>query len=313
VAQVVGAAWQGLDAGGVTPVVKHFPGHGSVTADSHATLPVQSRTVAEMESRDLVPFAAAVRDGVPAVMMGHIRVPEWGKAPASLNPHAYAYLRETLGFEGLAVTDALNMAAVADLYSSSEAAVAAVRAGADLVVMPADTDKAIAGIEAAVTRGKLSRERLDEAVARVILAAREQASAAPSAVEPTRPQAFVDHSIVVAARDCDKLIGSAVKVSGGTKAQRAMLRKELRAQGVKIDPAGTPILLVDGDRGHGKAAVVVALGGPWGLPTSTAHAYVATWGTGVAQMRALAGVLAGDIRPRGDWPVAVKLPHPVCR
>jgi len=311
VADVIWAAWQGLADGGVTPVLKHFPGHGSVRTDSHKGLPVQSASIATLESRDLVPFATAVADGAPAVMMGHIRVKAWGSAPASVNPRAYEYLREELGFDGLAMTDAMNMGAITERYGPGKAAVLAIRAGADLVVVPADLDKAIAGIEKAVRNGKLPRERLDDAVAHVIVAAMAQARRAPD-VEPKRPSAFVEGSIVVASARCDALIGDAVKVTGGSTAQRKALAKALRAEGVSVGSKGTVIALVSGDRGRADADVVVALGGPWGLPKSDAKTYVATWGGGGAQLRALTKVLIGEVAPRGTWPVKLALPHDVC-
>ena len=312
VAGVVTSAWQGLASGGVTPVIKHFPGHGSVTTDSHTGLPVQSASLAKLAKRDMVPFATAIEDGVPAVMMGHIRVTAWGKAPATVNPRAYAYLRDTLGFDGLIVTDAMNMAAITDRYSGGKAAVLALAAGADLVLMPAHLDASIAGIVAAVEDGTLSRERLDDAVAHVIVASAAVSSAATGAVQPQRPQEFVEGSIVVAAKSCGALIGDEVRIVGGTTAQRSTLAGELKARGVTVGDAGTSILLVGGDRGHGTADVVVATGGPWGLADSHATAYVATWGTGAAQMRALAAVLAGDVAPRGTWPVGLSLPYTAC-
>ena len=311
VAEVVGAAWHGLEDGGVTPVLKHFPGHGSVRTDSHTGLPVQSASIATLESRDLVPFASAVADGAPAVMVGHIRVKAWGNAPASVNPRAYAYLREELAFDGLVMTDAMNMGAITERYGPGKAAALAIGAGADLVVMPANLDKAIAGIEQAVMNGTLPRERLDEAVARVAMAAMAQARLV-SNVEPERPTAFVEGSIVVASARCDALIGDAVHVTGGTPGQRTALATALRAEGVRVGSKGTVIALVAGDRGHAKADVVVALGGPWGLPKSTAKTYVATWGGGGEQLRALAKVLTGEVAPRGTWPVKLRLPYSVC-
>ena len=123
--RAVAAAWTGLDAGGVTPVVKHFPGHGSVAVDSHAGLPHQAATLAELSQRDFVPFADAITSGAPAVMMGHIQVAAWGDAPATVNPLAYSYLRDELGFDGVIMTDAMNMEAITDLYAPGAATVAA--------------------------------------------------------------------------------------------------------------------------------------------------------------------------------------------
>ena len=309
--RAVAAAWTGLDAGGVSPVLKHFPGHGSVAVDSHTGLPHQSATIAELSQRDFVPFADAISSGAPAVMMGHIQVAAWGNAPATVNPLAYAYLRDEMGFDGVIMTDAMNMEAITDLYAPGAATVAALNAGADLVLMPADLDAAIAGIEAAVADGSLSRARLDDAAAKVILLARFQARD-QEAFAPARPREFVEGSVVVASRDCSALIGPTVRISGGTASQRALLATALVARGKAVGTKGTEIALVNGDAGHADATVVVALGGPWGLPASTAHTYVAAWGEGEEQMDAVAAVLAGDVAPRGTWPVAVSVPFPSC-
>ncbi len=309
--RAVAAAWAGLDAGGVTPVVKHFPGHGSVAVDSHTGLPHQTATISELARRDFVPFADAISAGAPSVMMGHIQVAEWGEAPATVNSLAYAYLRDDLGFDGLIMTDAMNMEAITDLYAPGAATVAALNAGADLVLMPADLDAAIAGIEAAVADGSLPRARLDDAAAHVILLARYQArdhEAFPAA----RPKDFVEGSVAVASLDCAALIGPTVQISGGTASQRALLARALVARGVSVGSKGTAIALVNGDTGHADATVVVALGGPWGLPASSAHTYVAAWGEGEEQMAAVAAVLAGDVTPRGTWPVSLKLSAPAC-
>ena len=312
VAGAVSAAWHGFAAAGVAPVIKHFPGHGSVTVDSHVALPRQQQTIAELANTDLVPFATAIDEGVPAVMVGHLAVAGWGTTPTSVNPRTYAYLRNDLGFTGLAITDAMNMEAITDRYGSGEAAVAAIRAGADLVLMPASTDGAIKGIVSAVGRGTLSRDRLDEAAARVILLARWQQGLEVTAATAERPSAFVEGSIVVATANCSALIGDTVRITGGTTAQRKALATALRDHGVTVGSSGTLIRLVDGDRGRGSGDVVVALGGPWGLHASEANTYVATWGSGAEQLRALAAVLAGDAEPRGTWPVKVNVPVPTC-
>lgn len=167
-ARTVVAAADGLLAGGVVPVLKHFPGHGSVTSDSHSGLPVQGASMAQLTVRDLVPFAEAVDAGVPAVMLAHLDVAALDPGvPASLSPAAYRLLRDGLGFEGVAVTDALNMAAVAEA-APGEAAVRALAAGADLLLMPRDAGAAVTAIVAAVRDGRVPLERLQEAATRVI-------------------------------------------------------------------------------------------------------------------------------------------------
>lgn len=168
-ADAVVAATQGLLDGAIVPTVKHFPGHGSVTTDSHVGLPVQSATVAELWQRDLIPFQAAVNAGVPVVMIGHIDVPELDPGvPASLSPAAYALLRDELGFAGVTVTDALNMAAVTAGYKNGEESVAALRAGVDLLLMPPNLGAAHEAIVAALADGSLSRDRIDDAATRVV-------------------------------------------------------------------------------------------------------------------------------------------------
>jgi beta-N-acetylhexosaminidase len=176
------AAARGFLSAGVVPVVKHFPGHGSVSADSHVTLPVQRRSLAELERRDWVPFARAIDAGLPAVMVGHLDVRAADKGvPSSLSrPVVTGILRERLGFDGLVVTDALDMAAVRRHLGPDRAAVAALRAGADVALMPVDPAGARAAIVRAVKGGYLSRVRLEQAAARqVALLLHQQATARP--------------------------------------------------------------------------------------------------------------------------------------
>ena len=167
-ARTVVAAGRGLLDGGTVPVLKHFPGHGSVTADSHVGLPVQPAGIHQLAARDLVPFAAAVDAGAPVVMMGHLDVVQLDPGvPSSLSPAAYRLLRENLGFDGVAVTDALDMGAV-PVGTPGEEVARALAAGADLVLKPRDVGAAHAAVVAAVQTGALPRERLEEAATRVV-------------------------------------------------------------------------------------------------------------------------------------------------
>lgn len=314
--RAVVAAAQGFAEGGVVPAVKHFPGHGSVRADSHTSVAVQNRTLEQLERKDLVPFAAAIDGGVPVVMMAHIVVGEWGKAPASVNPAAYTYLRESMGFDGLIVTDAMNMEGVTALFGPGQAEVAAIRAGADMIVIPGDLDAVETAMREALFDGSLPRPRLDDAAARSILLARWHAAQVPSATVAERGYAstYSAEAAVVAARQCDALVGASARIVGGTTGQRAQLAKGLRAAGIAVkgDSAETTVALVRGDTTAARADVVVALGGPWGLEKSTADAYVAMWGGGPDQMSALAAILSGNADPRGTWPIDIALDHPVC-
>ena len=163
----------GYNRSGIVSTTKHFPGHGGATADSHTTLPVLTETLDELEARDLAPFATAVEAGAPSVMIGHLDVEAIAPGvPSSLAPETYAYLREELGFEGVAITDSLGMGAVA---GTPALAVRALQAGADLLLMPADTRRAHQTITRALEDGSLDRARVEEAAARVVALQRWQA------------------------------------------------------------------------------------------------------------------------------------------
>ena len=167
------ATVEGLSAGGVVPVVKHFPGHGGATVDTHEEL-ASTAPLSELRERDLIPFAAVVGATDAAVMVGHLNVPGLtGGMPASLSPAAInGLLREELGHSGLIVTDSLIMGAIRSQWSVSEAALLAITAGADLALVGGLEDAAavFSEIEAAVAEGRLSLERLDDAATNVLRA-----------------------------------------------------------------------------------------------------------------------------------------------
>lgn len=316
VARTVVAAVDGFVAGGMVPTIKHFPGHGSVTADSHVALPVQRASVAELAERDLVPFQRAVRAGAPAVMMSHIALEEWGGVPTTLAPEAYAYLRDEWGFTGVIVTDALNMRAVSDDYSSGDAAVAAIRAGADVALMPADAGRAHAGVVAAVRDGELSRERLDEAAARSMLLMRWQRDLErdPELGEGNYAEKLVATSATVVAPLCKKaLVGDRVVLRGGWGYERDAVAARLADHGIDVGGTGTLVELVGGPDRSASADVVVALDGPWGLEDSQADAYVGLYGRSADALAGLADILAGKAAPQGQWPVPIAgLPYGPC-
>ncbi len=160
----------GIMEAGVPAVVKHFPGHGSTHVDSHLKLPV-TLPLEELREMHLVPFAEAVNRGIPAVMTSHLDVPgltEEGE-PVTFSPPAVALLREDLGFDGVIISDALNMGALAPL-TVVEAAVAAVIAGHDLLIAGTPEESLIAadGLAEAVTAGRIDRTRIDESLVRVL-------------------------------------------------------------------------------------------------------------------------------------------------
>ncbi|MCT1835365.1 beta-N-acetylhexosaminidase [Kocuria palustris] len=191
------AAMSGLSDAGLISSPKHFPGHGSVSTDSHVGLPVQQTPVETLKDEDWAPFRAAVDAGAPTIMMGHIAVSDWtDQVPATLEPKAYQALREDLGFQGAVVTDALDMGALKDVVGPGRPvdsgvttpAGAALQAGADLLVMPEDEAAAHSDIVQAVESGAIPQQRLDEAAARVVAMQMSYDQAQGSApVEPAEP------------------------------------------------------------------------------------------------------------------------------
>ena len=170
VARHAAAAVRGLQAAGVAACAKHFPGHGSTSADSHHGIVTVQASLDLLRRRDLPPFTAAIAAGVRGVMPGHLRVPELtGDDPATLSAAALnGLLRGELGFTGVIISDALEMRAVSDLYGIPEAAVLAVAAGTDLLCFGRDAaeDSYLAvrrALSEAVASGRLPAERLTEA------------------------------------------------------------------------------------------------------------------------------------------------------
>lgn len=171
-AQAVAAAVHGYNAAGIVSTAKHFPGHGAVTVDSHYAVPVRDASLAEVRAHDLPPFVSAVKAGAPVVMVGHIDTEAIDPGlPASLSPKAYDFLRQDLGFQGLIMTDSLGMGAVA---TTGLPALTALRAGADLLLMPANTAGTHETVTRAVKRGDVPRARIEQAAAYVVAVQRWQ-------------------------------------------------------------------------------------------------------------------------------------------
>ncbi len=173
-ADMVTAMVTGLDEGGMLSCLKHFPGHGSAQTDSHEDSSISERTLEEMQSTDWVPFRAGVEQGVPFVMLSHLTNENISEAPASLSPEVVEFLRQELGFTGVVITDSQKMGAIANHYSSGDAAVLAIQAGADMILMPADLQAAFDGLKAAMDEGKLTEERINESVLRILTVKYEQ-------------------------------------------------------------------------------------------------------------------------------------------
>jgi beta-N-acetylhexosaminidase len=158
-----------LDAG-IIPAVKHFPGLGSVTGDSHHALPEQGKSLAQLRRTDLVTFEAAIKAGAPVVMTGHVAVDaiEPGM-PASISKGVVqGLLRDTLGFHGVAVTDSQGMGPINGPYNSGEGAVRSLLAGDDLVLNSPYPGRARRAVQRAVREGRLPADRLAEAATRVL-------------------------------------------------------------------------------------------------------------------------------------------------
>jgi beta-N-acetylhexosaminidase len=169
----LGAAYiRGARAAGLMTTAKHFPGHGDTATDSHLELPVLTGDRARLNAVELPPFRAAVEAGVDAVMSAHIaaRAIEGPAAPpATLSRHFMTHmLRDELHFEGIVITDALDMAGVTKHFGDAEAPVRALEAGADLLVKPMDVDQTLDAIVAAVKKGRLTEARLDRSVRRIL-------------------------------------------------------------------------------------------------------------------------------------------------
>lgn len=171
VGRLVAAEVRGIQEHGMLAGAKHFPGHGDTGTDSHITLAVNNADWARLDSVELVPFRSAIAAGVSSIMSAHIAMPgvDGGQLrPGTVVPSILTgILRDSLGFKGLVVTDALNMGGVANTYGS-EAGVRAFIAGADLLLQPADPRTAINAMAAAVARGEISQERLNRSVRRVL-------------------------------------------------------------------------------------------------------------------------------------------------
>lgn len=169
-ARMVTASMRGYLDAGVVPVVKHFPGLGSVSGDSHRALPVQHKSLNALRRTDLVPFVAAIEAGAPAVMVGHVALPAIQRGrPASISPGAVTgLLRETLGFEGVTITDSQGMGPINGRYQSGEGAVLSLLAGEDLVLNSPYPRLAHRAVVRAATSGRLPQSRLAEAATRVL-------------------------------------------------------------------------------------------------------------------------------------------------
>lgn len=163
------AAMKGVASQKVVPVIKHFPGHGDTSVDSHLGLPVITHSIDRFHSTELVPFKAAIDSGAEVIMVAHLLIPSIDpELPSSLSSKIiHDLLREELGFDGVVITDDMTMGAIAQHYEIGPAAIDAIEAGSNIVLIGHEVDKQLAAIQAvteAVKAGKISEEMLNERV-----------------------------------------------------------------------------------------------------------------------------------------------------
>ncbi|WP_068694832.1 beta-N-acetylhexosaminidase [Paenibacillus yonginensis] len=167
------AVLKGLQSEGIAAVIKHFPGHGDTSVDSHLELPVVNKSLKQLEAFELLPFQAAVKQGTDMVMVAHLLIPKIDPDyPASLSKQMITgLLRDKLGFDGVVITDDLTMGGIVKHYGIAEAAVRSIQAGSDIVLVGHDTDRETAVIEAlrkAAGSGKLAEQEIDQHVYRIL-------------------------------------------------------------------------------------------------------------------------------------------------
>ena len=173
VAEMAWAYSEGLNNNGVLATYKHFPGHGGTIEDSHSEYAYSYKTLDELKEMELIPFQSGSQNGVDFIMISHISTPEvtGGDIPASLSKlWVTDILRKEMGYEGIIITDSLAMGAVSNNYTSSEAAIKAVEAGCDMLLMPSNFKVAYQAVIESVKNGQISQERIDESVKRIVTA-----------------------------------------------------------------------------------------------------------------------------------------------
>ncbi len=170
VSKMVSSFVEGLSISKVSATLKHFPGQGSTTGDTHYNYVESDRTEKQIRKSELLPFESGIKSGADFVMVGHMTVKAFDeKYPATFSKRIITeLLKEEMKFDGVVITDAMNMGAILNTYTSGDAAVSAVSAGADMILMPNDFKSAYDALYNAVKDGEISESRIDESVARII-------------------------------------------------------------------------------------------------------------------------------------------------
>ncbi|MEV4534628.1 glycoside hydrolase family 3 protein [Asanoa sp. NPDC049518] len=324
----VAASVRGLQGAGVAATLKHFPGHGSTPSDSHTDLPVIGKSKSDLAKVDLAPFKAGIDAGAQMVMSGHLDVKSIEPGvPASFSHKALVdVLRGELGFKGVVVSDALNMAP-AEKWPAGEAAVRALNAGNDLLLMPPDIGGAHQGLLDGLHNGSLKKDRLVEAVTRDLTLRFTLADAQVGDQNVLASQSHLDVASGLSAAAVTQLRGQCgvpvkgpvtVTTSGGRDTAKANLEKALRSAGVEVKPSGGRVVhLVGYGDGAGDlsatADVTVGMDTPYVLGKAKSPNVLATYSSTPDSLKALAQVLAGKQKPTGKSPVDVPgLPRSVC-
>ncbi|GAA3759763.1 beta-N-acetylhexosaminidase [Spinactinospora alkalitolerans] len=339
VGEMMTAEARAFEEGGVVPVAKHFPGHGDTDVDSHTGLPTIDKPREEWERVDLPPFEQAVDADIDAIMTAHVFMPELDDSgePSTLSENVITgILRGELGYDGVVSTDALNMEGVRQTHDDGEIAVRAVLAGADQLLMPPDVEAAHSAVTAAVEEGRISEERLEESVLRVLelklergLYDAEPADAAAASdvlggeEHAAAARDVADASVTLLRNEGGVLPleeGSAVRVIGsGSEEIGAALRDKGYALADSASAADTVVVGTDGARGDaeqkglvadarasGTPVVVVAQGNPYDIAElPDLDGYLATYSSVDVSREAAARVLAGEVDPSGRLPVDI--------
>lgn len=217
----------------VLTTAKHFPGHGDVTADSHLEMPKLEAAADRIRGLELKPFESAIAAGVDTVMTAHMAVPalEPEEIPATVSSRILGgVLRDELKFRGLIVTDAMDMAGLTKMFTRGEAAVRAIEAGADMLLMPPDPEAAIEALVAAVRSGRISPKRIDVSVRRVLAAKQKVGLARKKLVDPEAIADALDHA--------------EASLSALAVAEKAVTLLKDERQSLPLQPGGKNCLIV---------------------------------------------------------------------
>ena len=171
VAAMVSKIVEGLQSGGVSATLKHFPGHGSTYRNSHSGYSESTRTIEELRSNEFLPFRAGMDAGTDFIMISHMTLVNATKekVPSSVSKEVITDMLKTeLGYTGIIITDSFAMGAVTDMYSTGKAAVKAIQAGVDMILMPPDVEGACDAIINAVETGEIQKERIEESVKKIL-------------------------------------------------------------------------------------------------------------------------------------------------